>query len=127
VNVEPADQEGLNYGWNIMEGPSCFATNPCDQSGLILPAPEYGHSPECSVTGGFVYRGAALPALRGRYFYADYCAGWVRSFLYDSGTVTEETEWFSPLGRVLSFGRDAAGELYVLTDDGRVQKIVPGG
>lgn len=127
VNVEAADQGGLNYGWNIMEGSSCFPSGSCNQSGLILPAVEYAHSPECSVTGGFVYRGAAIPALRGRYFYADYCAGWVRSVLYQNGTVTEETEWFDSLGRVLSFGRDAAGELYVLTADGRVRKLVPGG
>jgi glucose/arabinose dehydrogenase len=126
VNVEPADAGGLNYGWNIMEGANCFVTDPCDQTGLILPALEYPHGPECSVTGGFVYRGTAIPALQGHYFYGDYCAGWVRSFRYQGGAVVDETEWFDAVGGVLSFGQDAAGELYVLTDDGCVQKMVPG-
>ncbi len=127
VNAQAADAGGLNYGWNIMEASTCFVSDPCDQTGLVLPAVEYGHNPECSVTGGFVYRGGAMPSLRGRYFYSDYCAGWIRSFRFDGGQVTEETEWLPDVGNVLSFGQDALGELYVLTDDGRVRKIVPSG
>jgi len=119
---------GLNFGWNVMEGGGCYApSSGCDQSGLTLPLVEYGHGPACSVTGGYVYRGAAVPSLRGTYFYADYCAGWVRSFRLQSGQAAEQREWtdLGSGGRITSFGEDAAGELYVLTEGGRVSRIVP--
>jgi glucose/arabinose dehydrogenase len=119
--------KGLNYGWNLMEGTHCFRASSCDQAGLTLPAFEYSHQEGCSITGGYVYRGSAIPALQGHYFYADYCQGWVRSLRYSSGTVTDQTEWpsLTPGGPVLSFGEDAAGELYVLDQGGRVSKVVP--
>lgn len=130
VNVVPASQGGVNYGWDVMEGGHCFEPSAgCDQTGLALPVLEYDHVPECSVTGGYVYRGAAIPALRGAYFYADYCAGWVRSFRYDNGTASAQHEWdFGDLGQILSFGEDSAGELYilsVLSGNGGVYRIVP--
>jgi glucose/arabinose dehydrogenase len=130
VNVVPASQGGVNYGWDVMEGGHCFEPSAgCDQTGLALPVSEYDHVPECSVTGGYVYRGAAIPALQGTYFYADYCAGWVRSFRYDNGTASAQQEWdFGDLGQILSFGEDSAGELYilsVLSGNGGVYRIVP--
>jgi hypothetical protein len=130
INVStPAEGagKGANYGWNIMEGSHCFRESACDQTGLTLPAFEYSHDEGCSITGGFVYRGSAIPALQGHYFYADYCQGWVRSLRYSAGAVTDQTEWPSlvPGGPVLSFGEDAAGELYVLDQAGRVSKVVP--
>src|SRR6476661_1231924 len=69
--------KGINYGWNIMEGAHCLSGGQCDQTGLTLPTFEYGHDQGCSITGGYVYRGPAIPALQGVYFYADYCQGWV--------------------------------------------------
>jgi glucose/arabinose dehydrogenase len=130
VNVSTAAQgagKGANYGWNIMEGSHCFLASGCDQNGLTLPVLEYNHREGCSITGGFVYRGSAIPALQGHYFYADYCRGWIRSLRYSAGVVTDQTEWPSlvPGGPVLSFGEDAAGELYVLDQAGRVSKAVP--
>ena len=118
---------GVNYGWSRMEGRHCFGGEPCDQAGLTLPVLEYEHSNGCSVIGGYVYRGAAIPALQGSYFYADYCLGWVRSFRMEGGMAVEETDWpaLRPGGRVTSFGEDAAGELYLLTEQGGVFKIVP--
>ncbi|MGE0553359.1 MAG: sorbosone dehydrogenase family protein [Gemmatimonadales bacterium] len=119
---------GLNFGWNVMEGGNCYSpSSGCDRSGLTLPVLEYGHGPACSVTGGYVYRGAAVASLRGTYFYADYCAGWVRSFRLESGQAAEQREWtdLSSGGRITSFGEDAAGELYLLTENGRVSRIVP--
>jgi len=118
---------GVNYGWSVMEGNLCFRGSGCDQSGLALPVLEYNHSEGCSVTGGYVYRGAAIPALQGHYFYADLCQGWVRSFRYAGGVVTDETEWptLSPGGQIVSFGEDSAGELYVLQAEGGVFRIVP--
>jgi glucose/arabinose dehydrogenase len=118
---------GLNYGWRIMEGSHCFAEAGCDQAGLMLPALEYDHAEGCSVTGGYVYRGSAIPALQGHYFYGDYCQGWVRSFRYSEGAATSRTAWpnLAPGGPILSFGEDAAGELYILEQGGRVLRLVP--
>jgi glucose/arabinose dehydrogenase len=117
---------GVNYGWSLMEGQHCSRTG-CDQSGLTLPVLEYNHSDGCSVIGGHVYRGAAIPHLQGQYFYADYCSGWVRSFRMAGGIAVEKTDWptLRPGGQVTSFGEDSAGELYVLTQQGGVFKIVP--
>lgn len=117
---------GLNYGWNIMEGSRCFTSPGCDRTGLTLPVLEYSHAGGCSVIGGYVYRGGAIPALQGHYFYGDFCQGWVRSFRYAGGSVTDETSWptLSP-GSILSFGEDSAGELYVLNAAGGVFRIVP--
>lgn len=125
VNVVPAGQGGLNYGWDVMEGSDCFEPGTgCDRTGLVLPATEYSHADGCSVTGGYVYRGQDLPALRGTYFYADYCAGWIRSFRYANGQATDARSWdLGGVGNVTSFGEDARGELYVLAGGG-VYKIV---
>jgi len=121
VDVQPASQGGLNYGWRIMEGAHCYNPANCSSAGLVLPAVEYDHSNgQCAIIGGFVYRGTRFPALAGQYFYADLCAGWVRSFSYAGGAVTGQTSWnldLSP-GSPLSFGEDARGELYLLTGGG---------
>ena len=121
VDVQPASQGGLNYGWRIMEGAHCYNPANCSSAGLVLPAVEYDHSNgQCAIIGGFVYRGTRFPALAGQYFYADLCAGWVRSLTYAGGAVTGQTSWnldVSP-GSPLSFGEDARGELYLLTGGG---------
>jgi glucose/arabinose dehydrogenase len=127
VNVQPASAAGLNYGWNRMEGTLCFpATGSCNQTGLTLPALEYENQVDgCSVTGGFAYRGSTMPELRGHYFYADFCRGWVRSFRYtQAGQVADQRNWdFGNPGRISSFGEDGAGELYVVIHQGRVYRI----
>jgi glucose/arabinose dehydrogenase/predicted small secreted protein len=118
---------GVNYGWSVMEGLHCVRSQGCDQTGLTLPVLEYDHSEGCAVTSGYVYRGTALPALQGNYFYADYCTGWIRSLRMEAGVATDQTDWpgLAPGGRVTSFGEDAAGELYLVTEQGGVFKIVP--
>lgn len=124
VNVTSAAAGGLNYGWNIMEGRQCFNAGACNSNGLVLPVVEYDHGTGCSITGGHVYRGSAMPAARGHYFYSDFCAGFLRSFFY-AGGATDEREWeVGSLGRVLSFGEDAAGELYVLSQNGNVYRLI---
>ncbi len=126
VNVVPAATGSLNYGWDVMEGLHCHEPlSGCNQTGLTLPVLEYGHTGgACSITGGFVYRGAAIPSLQGTYFYADYCAGWVRSFRYANGAATDQKDWdFGDLDNILSFGEDAAGELYILSSNGTVYRI----
>jgi len=132
IDVSPAASgagKGLNFGWNRMEGTHCYppgSTDSCDRTGLTLPVLDYDHSNGCSVTGGYVYRGSAIPELDGTYFYGDYCGGWVRSFRFSGGQATELRAWppLSPGGSVTSFGQDAAGELYVLTGEGGVYRIV---
>lgn len=130
VNAAPRGAAGLNYGWNTMEGSECFdPPQGCDQSGLTLPVLDYDHDDGCSVTGGFVYRGVALPELTGLYLYSDFCSGFVRSFRLVGGAATEQREWpeLEPSERsVTAFGEDAEGELYIMTDAGNVYKIVPG-
>ena len=126
VNVVRSTEAGINYGWRIMEGTQCFVSS-CTRTGLTLPVLDYTHdSGGCSITGGYVYRGEAVPEIRGHYFYSDYCSGFLRSFRYANGAAVDRTDWDLPLGSVLSFGEDAAGELYVLTADGRVRRIAKG-
>jgi glucose/arabinose dehydrogenase len=126
VDVVAADVGGLNYGWNRMEGTHCYGTITCGREGLVLPALEYGHGDGCAVIGGFVYRGRAIPAAVGQYFYSDYCSGWLRSFRFDGGAATDRTVWRTPeVGSLLSFGEDAAGELYVLSAHGTVYRLAP--
>jgi glucose/arabinose dehydrogenase len=119
---------GVNFGWRIMEGPDCFEASSCDQAELELPVVWYGHDRGCSISGGFVYRGTAIPALQGHYFYADYCTGFVRSFRLENGAAVDQHSWPSlePGVGIPSFGRDAAGELYILGINGVVYRIVPG-
>jgi glucose/arabinose dehydrogenase len=126
VDVVRASQGGLNFGWNLMEAMHCYNADSCVQQGLTLPVLEYGHGDGCSITGGFVYRGSAIPALRGHYFYSDYCNGWIRSFRWDGSQATDPRQWdVGSLGNVTSFGEDAAHELYVTTSSGRVLRFAP--
>jgi hypothetical protein len=110
-----------------MEGSECLDGGQCDRTGLTLPVFEYEHNQGCSITGGYVYRGAAIPALQGLYFFGDFCEGWVRSFRYTGGEALELTDWpaLAPGGSVNSFGEDASGELYLMGSAGTVYKVVP--
>ena len=129
VNVAPTAVQrgrGSNYGWNVMEGKHCYPSGPCTNPGQ-LPFVEYSHDGgACSISGGYVYRGSAMPAMQGRYLYADYCTGQVWSFMYPNATVLEQSADLSPGSGVSSFGQDARGELYILQLGGAVHKIVPG-
>jgi hypothetical protein len=84
----------------------------------------YQHAEECAIMGGFVYRGSEIGALVGHYLYADYCKGWLRSFRWTGSGTTEHRQWNGvSLPGVVSFGRDAVGELYMIGDD-KVWRIV---
>lgn len=123
IDVASAGTGGINYGWNVMEGEECYNAASCNQAGLTQPVLAYGHSNGCSITGGYVYRGQSIAALRGTYFYSDYCGGWLKSFYYD-GSIAQQKDWGMSLGSVLSFGEDSAGELYLLTGGGTVYRLV---
>ncbi|MEW6269146.1 MAG: PQQ-dependent sugar dehydrogenase [Thermodesulfobacteriota bacterium] len=130
IDVEPAGQGARNYGWPIMEGDRCFRPpSGCDTTGLAMPVVAYARDAGCSVTGGHVYRGLAIPGLAGRYVYGDFCSNRVFSFRWVDGAATvpaELTEDLDPDGLIqglTSFGEDEAGELYVVSQDGSVFRI----
>jgi len=128
VNAVAIDEAGVNYGWNRLEGTRCYVAQGCDASGTEPPVAEYTHADGCSITGGAVYRGSAIPEIAGHYFYSDYCSGFLRSFRLSGGQAVEPEEWsVGALGSVTSFGVDAAGELYVMNAGGTVYRLVPGG
>ena len=114
VNFQPATSTGgENYGWNIMEGTSCFLSPECDRTDLILPVTEYSHADgNCSVTGGFVYRGSQYPPLQGTYLYADFCSGRLWG-LKRSGAAWENRLLLDTTLQISSFGEDEAGNLYL--------------
>ncbi len=126
IDRQPGDSRGgENYGWPVMEGRHCYSGQ-CNQSGFVRPIAEYSHSEGCSVTGGYVYRGARQPALLGVYVFADYCSGTIFSLQVDEGTITPKSVAVS--GRnVTSFGEGEDGEIYLVATDGTLSRLVVGG
>ena len=126
IDVFPLDLRSYNFGWPVTEGAHCFAEPGCDPAAFDGPALEYGHDEGCSVTGGFVYRGKAIPELTGQYFYSDWCGRWIRSFSYAGGDVFDQREWgeLSGFGQINSFGTDHDGELLATTWAGEVARVV---
>jgi glucose/arabinose dehydrogenase len=126
VNVVASNAGGINYGWNTMEGSSCFGAQSCNQTGLQLPVVVYDHSTgSCSVTGGYVYRGSITNGPTGHYFYSDYCGGFLKSFRFENGAATDQRTYdVGNIGSITSFGEDSQGELYMTSSNGRVYKIV---
>lgn len=133
------DTPGVNYGWDCKEGTACSSISGCTTVGcdcsdtsLVDPIYEYPHTLGCSITGGYVYRGCAIPALDGTYFFADFCSASIWSFRYDGVSVTNFTNRTSELApggglainSITSFGEDAFGELYICDRGGEVFKIV---
>lgn len=136
--VPGGDPAPRNFGWSVSEGAHCYGRATCDQTGFTPPIVDYPHSAGCSVTGGVVYRGAALPALDGAYFYADYCTGLLRSLRFTpvagvaaGGVVRDHWDWKAALdpdgqvAEVASFGRDADGEVYVVSLRGSIWQLAP--
>jgi hypothetical protein len=126
INLSPAPGRGrgVDYGWDSYEGTHRYAGEP-DRGGTVKPVFEYSHAAGCSVTGGFVYRGNAIPALRGAYLYSDYCTGGVRLITVAGTTVTLTRNLGLSIASVASFGEDANGEVYVLSALGAVARIDP--
>lgn len=125
INKVQSTQAGLNYGWRCYEGNSPFNVTGCSAIGnYTFPVAEYTHAATggCSITGGYVYRGATYPNLQGKYLFSDYCNNKIGYVSNTGGTITW-TAAFS--GNIATFGQDATGQLYVAgVSNGVVSKIV---
>jgi glucose/arabinose dehydrogenase len=144
VDVNPAGVGGRNYGWNCREGLTCSTDAPsnctlpslcpsCVIGGAVDPIHAYSHDVGCCIIGGYVYRGAAMPWLRGAYFFADYCTSTIWSFRYVGQPITtffDRTAELAVPGRTIdqisSFGEGATGELYIVDQGGgEIYRIIP--
>ena len=124
IDVAPAGQGPTNWGWNCFEGSQLHdGADGCPFGGETPPVHEYDHTGDShAITGGVVYRGSAIPSLRGSYFYADFVSGRIWSFRYEGGAAVGNNEVFN-IGNVGGFGDDAAGEVYVCERGGTVYRI----
>jgi glucose/arabinose dehydrogenase len=126
VDFQPAlSSGGENYGWNIMEGYSCYNSSTCNSSGLVEPIFTYQTQVlGCSVTGGFVYRGSDYPGLLGIYFLGDYCSGRIWG-LQNTGGSWASQMLLDSSHNISSFGEDEGGELYLVDRDaGNIFRII---
>ena len=139
INAVPASSTGgENYGWRTAEGDECFNIGgdfeieggPCDRTGFTEPIVTYDHPAGVSVTGGFVYRGTCLQGIEGTYFYSDAASGFFRTINWTAGggvAGTDELDNFGDganLGSITAFGEDSTGELYVVSRNGRIFRVV---
>lgn len=139
VDFEPPLTGGRNYGWRCREGIQCTGLSgcTCPSPALTEPIHDYGHSPNnCSVIGGYVYRGCGLPGLEGTYFFADYCSNQIWSgeangsgtdlvnFQVRTGELVPPPGGGS-IGQVSGFAQDNYGEIYIFDLGGEMFKIVP--
>ncbi|MEV4033529.1 PQQ-dependent sugar dehydrogenase [Streptomyces umbrinus] len=126
IDWAPAKSRGgENYGWSQMEGTHPFrgGTEPANH---VPPVHEYDRTGlGCAVTGGYVYRGRAIPDLKGQYVFSDYCDGTLRTLRMKNGKVTGESDLGVNGGEVISFVQGGDGELYVLGIGGIVSRIDP--
>ena len=122
IDYLPAgSQGGANFGWSVMEGNHSYDGEP--QSGMYLPVAEYSHAEGgCSVTGGYVYRGAAMPEWNGIYLYGDYCSGKVWALILSDGQWQSQV-MFETGVLITSFGQDESGEIYLASDNGNVYRL----
>lgn len=121
VSVAPL-APNQNFGWPITEGLHCFRpSSDCNTSGMVLPVLEVAHEDDgtCSISGGVVYTGSAIPELNSHYLYSDFCGGYLRSFRFNGmGQPLTEEDWTDQVGnagRVTGFGVDGHREVYVTT------------
>ena len=115
-------ERSANFGWPVMEGSECFQSDDCDKAPFILPVSEYRHADGCSITGGYVYRGRAIPELSGHFFYSDFCSGIIRSYSPATGN-HDWTPMTGAISSVAGFGIGGDGELYVVSLGGTLYRL----
>jgi glucose/arabinose dehydrogenase len=126
IDYRPAAQIDrlANYGWKAFEGRARYTNTRLGPGQLVAPVHQYDHSDNnCSVTGGYVYRGSAVPAAVGRYYFGDYCSGFVWSLRIESGRAVDVQREPFRVSSLTSFGEDVAGELYLANGNGRIYKL----
>jgi glucose/arabinose dehydrogenase len=126
IDYRPGSATGLvNYGWSAYEGYAPYKVSRLNHTGtLVRPVHVYSHvGGNCSVTGGYVYRGNGVPSARGRYFYGDYCSGTIWSFRISGGKATGNRRESTHIGSLSSFGQGANGTLYAVSLDGGLYKL----
>lgn len=129
VSVLPLDSGGHDLGWPIMEGDTCYLSDPCDRTGMVIPDLIYSHEVGCAIIGGPVYRGSLIPALRGMVVYADFCAGFVRAFGVVGHHVVRHVDLVDAgrHGPIQSLAVDGDGEILILTQEGEIRRLQPAG
>ena len=118
-------ENGKNYGWRCYEGTHPYNTTGCNYPEYIDPVWEYGHGPECSITGGYVYHGAGVPQLEGKYIYGDYCSNKIWALSYDGISPTTNELLLTTSGGLGSFGIDESQELYWTSFNGKIYRFTP--
>lgn len=130
-NIEEIDRAGgneaaLNYGWRCYEGSDVYEPGVCtDPSILEFPIAEYssaGGSGNCSITGGYVYRGSMYADIQGVYIFADYCGGFIGT-VDQSGNMIDQGDFSE---NWVSFGEDISGEIYAVAQGGSIHKVQGG-
>ena len=126
VNFQPADSAGgENYGWRPYEATHPYSGEPASES-MVLPVAEYGHNLGASISGGYVYRGAAVPDLVGAYIYGDFGSGNIWSLYRDANGDWQNNLFMSNSGHTISsFGEDENGELYLVDYNGTILRFDP--
>ena len=122
INYLPAGIGGVNFGWQTYEGTLLRAESAPDEP-PTMPIAEYAHSEGCSVTGGVVYRGAALPDLQGSYLYGDYCSGRVWLLRRNAAGEWQNRLWMQTERQITAFGEDEAGEIYLVDYKGDILRL----
>jgi len=122
ISVLRTDAGAANLGWPVMEGSACFQDDECDKDPFVLPVSEYGHEDGCSITGGYVYRGSAIPELDGHFLYSDFCTGFIRSYSLSTGD-HDWTQMTGSIPGVSGFGVGGDDELYVVSYGGTVYRV----
>ena len=113
IDVIRPGSGGQNLGWNVMEGTHCFAVEPCETAGLTLPVTEYDHDAGCSIVGGVVAGGAAVPAIDGRYLFSDYCSGTFWAIDSDGDAFREPEVLFESSRGISAISLDGDGSVLV--------------
>jgi glucose/arabinose dehydrogenase len=127
VRTSSGAGKGVNWGWRVLEGSHCYSPSTgCSTAGKTMPLLDYDHANgRCAVTGGYVYRGSAIPVLRGGYVFADYCSGEIWVVPAGAGAPASKVSLLDTNLLISSFGENARGELFVTDLNGRLYRIDP--